>query len=182
MTFLSASFAAPTQAFPASAAVAAAGFAIDLGSDMCAKNGKVIMDRDVILQASDTLRHVSSYYTRNDANPLTSALGFKHEFVVLESDMKQYYCVQKNPATGDVICEVRPTMRQACDCGMRAAKRPGAGGEIRLRRTDHEFDLPEDLQVGYLIAWLRKEDARWSLTTENSRHFTIKLRWALNDF
>ena len=158
------------------------GLAIDLASDLFAKHGKVVIEREVILNAQDVLKHCSSWYCTNDANPVSRFVQQKHEWLVLESEQRMFYAVQKNPGTGDVTIEVRNTLRAANDCGLRAAKRPLNTGEIRLHRMDHDFDLPDDLQVAYVIAWARKEDPRWGMTTENSKHFTYRLRFALNDF
>ncbi|EPY39169.1 hypothetical protein AGDE_04760 [Angomonas deanei] len=78
--------------------------------------------------------------------------------------------------------DMRLSLRGANDLGLVAAGRPTQTGEIQLHRPDMEFDLPNDVQVAYMIAWLRKEDPRWALSTENSRQFTTKARYALNDF
>ncbi|KAF8288364.1 hypothetical protein TcG_08617 [Trypanosoma cruzi] len=164
------------------AAVAGCGLCVDFVSDCCAKEGRVIIHRDVLLQAQDVLRHVSTFYTMCDSNPIARFFRQKHEWLVLESHGRRYYTVQKNPATGDVLMDVRNSLRAANDVGLSVAGRPIHTGEIRLHRVDLEFDLPNDLQVAYMIAWLRKEDPRWSFSTENSRHFTTRARYALNDF
>ena len=162
--------------------VAGAGLGVDFFSDCTAKDGKVIVQRDVMLNAQDVIRHVSSYTCPCDANPTSRFFRQKHEWLILESESRKYYTVQKNPATGDLLLDVRSSVRNANDLGLKVAGRPTMGGETRLRRADHEFDLPNDLQVAYVIAWLRKEDPRWAFSTENSKHFTTKLRYALNDF
>jgi hypothetical protein len=159
-----------------------AGVGVDFVSDACAKTGKVQIERQVLLNATDSLKNVTSFYARNDANFFTRFVGQKHEWCVLESHTKKYYIVQKEPQTGDVSIQLCKSMRQACDFGLRAANRPIMDGETQLHRTDCTFDLPEDLQVAYVIAWMKKEDPRWAFSTENSRHFCLRLRLALNDF
>ncbi|KAG8347737.1 hypothetical protein TRVL_01423 [Trypanosoma vivax] len=164
------------------AAVSACGLAVDFASDCFAKEGRVIIHRDVLLKARDVLRHVSTFYSPCESNRASQLFRQKHEWVVLESHGQCYYVVQKNPATGDVLMDVRNSLRAANDVGLTVAGRPAHTGEIRHHRTDVEFDLPNDLQVAYVIAWLRKEDPRWAFSTENSRHFTNRLRYALMDF
>lgn len=159
-----------------------AGLAVDLIGDLTAKTGTHVIDRSVILQASDNVRHVYSFYCRNDAHPIGKFIRQKHEWVVLESTMHKFLTVQKYPATGNVAIESWDSLRKANDCGLRAAKRPLMSGEIQLHRPEHDFDTVDDLQVAYVIAWLRKEDPRWAFSTENSRHFCTRLRWALIDF
>lgn len=159
-----------------------AGVSVDFVSDALAKTGKCQIERPVLLNAADTLKHVSSFYARNEANILSRLVGQKHEWCVLESHTGKYYTVQKEPASGDVSIHLCKSMRQACDFGLRAANRPIMDGEIQLHRTDCNFDLPDDLQIAYVIAWLKKEDPRWAFSTENSRHFCLRLRLALNDF
>jgi hypothetical protein len=171
-----------TQTVAMAGGFAASGLAIDLASDVTAKHGKVTIDRDVVLNATDVLKHVSSYYTTVNSNAAGRMLRQKHEWIILQSEMRKFYTVQKNPATGDVLVQVRSNLRSANDLGLRVAGQPTQSGEIRLHRPDHDFDLPNDLQVAYLIAWARKEDPRWACTTENSKHLTQRLRFALNDF
>jgi hypothetical protein len=158
------------------------GLAVDFASDCVAKVGKPIIHREVVLNAPDILRHVSTFYTTNRVNPVSKFLRQKHEWLILESHTNKYYVVQKDPATGNLLMDVRMSARTANDLGLAVAGQPTHTGEIRQHRRDQEFDLPNDLQVAYVIAWLRKEDPRWSFSTENSRHFTTKLRSALNDF
>jgi hypothetical protein len=158
------------------------GLAVDLASDIFAKEGKVIVERDVILNAHEVLRHCGSYYCESRANWMQALVRQKHEWVVLESETRRYYVVQKQPSTGDVTIDVRNTVRAANDVGLLAAKQPTGHGEIRLKRADQDFDLPNDLQVAYIIAWARKEDPRWAFSTENSRHMITRLRFALQDF
>lgn len=160
----------------------AAGLAIDLCSDIFAREGKCVIERDVVLNATDLLRHVSSFYCYTASHPVARLIKQKHEWLVLESHGGKFYTVQKSPKTGDVMIEMRNSLRTACNCGLEVAGRPSQTGEIRQRRMDQDFDLPNDLQVAYVIAWLRKEDPRWALSTENSRHFCSRLRFALNDF
>lgn len=162
--------------------VAGAGLSVDFLSDCTAKEGKVIVHRDVVINAQDVVRHVSSYSCPCVANTPSRLFHQKHEWLILESENNKFYTVQKNPATGDLLMDVRTSVRNANDLGLKAAGRPTMGGETRLRRADHEFDLPNDLQIAYVIAWMRKEDPRWAFSTENSKHFTTKLRYALNDF
>lgn len=158
------------------------GLAVDFLSDCAAKKGKVLIDRESVLAAQDDLAHVYSFYGTNGCYKITSAIKQKHEFLVLESKQRRYFCVQKCPKNGNLMLEMRSNLRQAIDCGLREANQPMLSGETRMKRRDQEFDLPDDLQLAYVIAWLRKEDPRWSFTTENSRHFAVKLRTALNDF
>lgn len=158
------------------------GLVIDFASDCVAKVGKPIIHREVVLNAPDILRHVSTFYATNHTNPVSKMLRQKHEWLILESHSNKFYVVQKDPATGNLLMDVRMSARTANDLGLAAAGQPTHTGEIRQHRADQEFDLPNDLQVAYVIAWLRKEDPRWSFSTENSRHFTTKLRAALNDF
>lgn len=173
------SYASQISAF---SGLAGLGLIVDFMSDACAREGKVQIQRDVVLNASDTLRHVATYYATCKSHPWARLVRQKHEWLVLESHSSKYYVVQKNPATGDLLMDVRTSARAANDVGLKVAGLPTLGGEIRQRRADQEFDLPNDLQVAYVVAWLRKEDPRWAFSTENSRHFTTKLRTALNDF
>lgn len=159
-----------------------AGVSVDFVSDALAKHGKVQIERNVLLNASDSLKTVSSYYARNDTNIVSKFLAQKHEWCVLQSHSGKYYIVQKEPKTGDVSINLCKSTRQACDFGLRAAGRPIMDGETELHRTDCRFDLPDDLQVAYVIAWMKKEDPRWAFSTENSRQFCMRLRLALNDF
>lgn len=163
-------------------ATTAAGFAVDFISDATARVGKAEIERQVILNASDSLKHVYTYYARNDSHPVSRLVRQKHEWIVLESHTHKFYTVQKSPKTGDVLINYASTLRAANDAGLSAASRPLAMGEIRQHRQDMDFDVPEDLQVAYIIAWLRKEDPRWAFSTENSKHFTTRLRYALHDF
>jgi hypothetical protein len=164
------------------AAGAGAGLCVDLVSDINAKTGKVLVHRDVVLQASDVLRHVYTFYAPCESNLISRRFYQKHEWCVLESHTNRFYTVQKWPKTGDVSVDMRMSLRTANDLGLVAAGRPTMTGETKLARPDCDFDLPNDLQVAYIIAWLRKEDPRWAFSTENSRHFTTRLRSALNDF
>lgn len=164
------------------ASLAGTGLTVDFLSDVFAKTGKVRIERDVIVNAHDVVKHVYSYYTTNDNYLLTRLLQQKHEFVVLESHSHKYYTIQKCPKSGDVSMDMRGSLRAACDCGLTAANRPTHTGEIRMQRMDHDFDVSNELQVAYCIAWLRKEDPRWAFSTENSKHFAMRLRFALNDF
>ncbi len=159
-----------------------AGLSVDFASDCSAKVGKPIIHRDVVLNATDILRHVSTFYAPCESVPVSRWMRQKHEWLLLESHTHKYYVVQKDPATGNLLMDMRLSPRTANDLGLAVAGRPTHTGEIRQHRADQEFDLPNDLQVAYVIAWLRKEDPRWSFSTENSRHFTTKLRAALNDF
>lgn len=161
---------------------AGAGLTIDFASDCFAKTGKVVIHRDVVLQAQDVLRHVYTFYAPCEANRASALIRQKHEWLVLESHRQRFYTVQKSPSTGNLHMDVRLSLRAANDLGLHMAKRPLHTGEVRQHRADMEFDLPNDVPVAYMIAWLRKEEPRWSLTTENSRHFTTKARYALNDF
>ncbi|CBH15860.1 uncharacterized protein TEOVI_000687800 [Trypanosoma equiperdum] len=163
-------------------AATACGLALDFASDCCSKEGRVIIHRDVLLKAQDPLRHLSTFYTTCESNRMARLFRQKHEWVVLESHGQQYYVVQKNPATGDVLMDVRNSLRAANDVGLQVAGKPMHTGEIRQHRMETEFDLPSDLQVAYVIAWLRKEDPRWAFSTENSRQFTARVRYALMDF
>jgi hypothetical protein len=163
-------------------AAAASGLAVDVLSDATARVGQVKVDREVVLNASDSLKHVYTYYTTNEAHPVAKLVRQKHEWLVLESHSLRYYTVQKWPGNGDVAIHVASTLRGANDWGLRAAKRPTATGETRQLRQDMDFAVPDDLQVAYIIAWLRKEDPRWAFSTENSKHFTTRLRYALHDF
>jgi hypothetical protein len=165
-----------------SAAGAGLGLCVDLVSDIHAKSGKVLVHKDVVLQASDVLRHVYTFYAPCETNPVSRIVRQKHEWCVLESHSHRFYTVQKWPKTGDVSIDLRMSLRTANDIGLTCAGRPTVTGEIKLATPDCDFDLPNDLQVAYIIAWLRKEDPRWGFSTENSRHFTTRLRTALNDF
>lgn len=158
------------------------GLAWDFVGDMFAREGKCIIHRDVVLNATDILRHCFTFYASSDTTFLAKVVPQKHEWVVLESHSLKYYIVQKNPFTGDIMMDMRTSMRTANDLGLRVAGKPTMSGETRQMRADMDFDLPNDLQVAYVIAWLRKEDPRWAFSTENSKHFTTKLRFALNDF
>ena len=164
------------------ASTTATGLLVDFASDLTARHGRVAIERDVILNAQDALRHCYSYYGRNTVHPVSKLLHQKHEWLVLESHSYKYYVVEKCPRTGDVAIAMRSTLRAANDVGLASAGLPIHTGETRLQRMDQDFDLPSDLQVAYVIAWLRKEDPRWALTTENSRHFAMRLRLALNDY
>lgn len=164
------------------AGMTAAGVGVDFISDAFARQGKVVVDRPVILNAADTVKCCSSYYTRNDMHPLSKLVGQKHEWVVLQSHGGKYYTVQKEPKTGNVSIFMANSTRAANDIGLRAAGRPIMSGEIKQHRGDCEFDLPDDLQLAYVIAWLKKEDPRWAFSTENSKQFCLRLRTALNDF
>nr|CCC93889.1 conserved hypothetical protein [Trypanosoma congolense IL3000] len=161
---------------------AACGLAVDFASDCLARDGRVIIHRDVLLKSNDVLRHASSFYAICESSPATRLLRQKHEWVVLESHKRQYYVVQKNPATGDVLMDVRNSLRAANDVGLQVAGRPLHTGETKQHRVDTDFDLPNDLQVAYMIAWLRKEDPRWAFSTDNSRQFASRVRYALMDF
>ncbi|EPY27880.1 hypothetical protein STCU_03437 [Strigomonas culicis] len=161
---------------------AGAGLAVDFASDCAAKEGKVIIQRDVVLQAEDVLRHVYTFYAPCEANALSRFFRQKHEWVVLESERRRFYTVQKWPANGNITMDVRTSLRSANDVGLVAAGRPTQTGEIQQHRADMKFDVPSDVQVAYMIAWLRKEDPRWAFSTENSRQFATKVRYALNDF
>lgn len=158
------------------------GLAVDFTSDCLAKEGKIMIHRDVVLNAQDVLRHVYTFYAPCESNALARALRQKHEWLVLESHGHKFYTVQKCPSTGDVVMDMRLSLRAANDVGLTAAGRPTQTGEIQQRRADMEFDIPSDVQVAYMIAWLRKEDPRWAFSTENSRQFTTRARYALNDF
>lgn len=160
----------------------AAGLAVDFTSDMLAREGKVVINREVVLNANDVVKHVYTFYCPCESNPLAKAFRQKHEWLVLESHERRFYTVQKAPATGNVCLDVRMSLRSANDLGLIAAGRPTQTGEIRQQRADMEFDLPNDVLVAYMIAWLRKEDPRWAFSTENSRHFTTRARYALHDF
>ena len=160
----------------------AAGLAVDVASDVFARKGKVEIEREVVLNASDSIKHVHTFYATNEAVPIAKLCRQKHEWLVLESHTHRFYTVQKWPATGNVALHASSTLRGACDWGLRAADRPTHGGETRQYRDDMDFDVPDDLQVAYVIAWARKEDPRWAFSTENSKHFTMRLRFALHDF
>lgn len=165
-----------------SAGGAGVGLLIDLLSDCVAREGKIVVHRNVVLNAEDRLCHVYTFYSRCESNPLSKLLMQKHEWLVLESHGHRFYTVQKSPINGDVMMDVRTSLRSANDLGLSIAGRPTLSGEIRQHRVDMEFDLPYDVSVAYMIAWLRKEDPRWSFSTENSRHFTARARYALSDF
>ncbi|GET93750.1 hypothetical protein, conserved [Leishmania tarentolae] len=158
------------------------GLALDFTSDCLAKEGKVMIHRDVVLNAHDVLRHVYTFYAPCDSNAMAKMFRQKHEWLVLESHGRKFYIVQKCPGTGDVVMNMRLSLRAANDVGLAAAGRPTQTGEIQQHRADMEFDIPSDVQVAYMIAWLRKEDPRWAFSTENSRQFTTRARYALNDF
>lgn len=158
------------------------GLSIDFASDCFSKNGNVVIHRDVVRQAQDILRHVYTFYAPCDANRVAAMIRQKHEWLVVESATQRFYTVQKSPSTGNLHLDVRNSLRAANDLGLTIANRPHHTGEVRQHRADMEFDIPNDVPVAYLIAWLRKEDPRWSLTTENSRHFTTRARYALHDF
>ncbi|RNF05794.1 hypothetical protein TraAM80_04327 [Trypanosoma rangeli] len=165
------------------AATAGCGLCVDFVSDCCAKEGRVLIHRDVLLQAKNVLRHVFTFYTICESNPIARFFfRQKHEWLVLESHELRYYTVQKNPAMGDVLMDVKSSLRAANDVGLSVARRPVHTGEICLHRADLEFELPNDLQIAYMIVWLGKEDPRWSFSTENFRQFTTRVRYALNDF
>src|SRR3989338_8756280 len=78
-----------------------AGVSVDFLSDSLAKSGKVQIERQCLLNATDGLKHVSSFYARNDSNIVSKFVAQKHEWCVLESHTGKYYCVQKEPASGD---------------------------------------------------------------------------------
>ena len=164
------------------AGCAGAGLAIDVLSDATARVGKCNVEREAVLNATDSLKHAYTFYVTNDAHPVSRMVYQKHEWLVLESHSYRFYTVQKWPGTGDVTMHCASSLRAANDWGLRAANRPTAGGETRQYRQDMDFDLPEDLQAAYVIAWLRKEDPRWAFSTENSKQFTMRLRYALHDF
>lgn len=164
------------------ASCCAAGLAVDLTSDLTARTGTIVVPTKVMLNASDTLKHVSTYYCNNDSHPISRLIRQKHEWIVLEATSGHFYVVQKSPKSGDVVIDISSTVRGANDLGLKEANRPLHSGETSQPRADTEFDLPDDLQVAYVIAWLRKEDPRWALSTENSRHFATRLRMALLDF
>jgi hypothetical protein len=158
------------------------GLVLDFTSDCLAKEGKICIHRDVVIHAQDVLRHVYTFYAPCESNAMAKLFHQKHEWLVLESEGRRYYTVQKCPASGNVVMDMRLSLRAANDLGLVAAGRPTQTGEIRQHRADMEFDIPSDVQVAYMIAWLRKEDPRWSFSTENSRQFTTRARYALNDF
>jgi hypothetical protein len=157
------------------------GLAIDVASDATARVGKIDVPRAVVLSANDDLRFAYTFYATNEAHRFAKLVRQKHEWVVLESHTHKFYTVQKTP-TGDVTIGLTNSLRRANDLGLAAAQRPLSMGETQSFRADMHFDLPDDLQVAYVIAWLRKEDPRWAFSTENSKHFTTRLRYALNDF
>lgn len=161
---------------------ASLGLAVDFTSDCLAKQGKILIHRDVVLNAQDVIRHVYTFYAPCESNKISKLICQKHEWLVLESHGRRFYTVQKCPATGNVTIDLRMSLRAANDLGLIAAGRPTQTGEIRQHRADMEFDVPSDISVAYMIAWLRKEDPRWSFSTENSRHFTTRARYAINDF
>lgn len=158
------------------------GLSLDFASDCFAKTGKVVIHRDVVRQAQDILRHVYTFYAPCEANQVAAIIRQKHEWLVVESASQRFYTLQKSPATGNLHLDVRNSLRAANDLGLTIANRPLHMGEVRQHRADMEFDIPNDVPVAYMIAWVRKEDPRWSLTTENSRHFTTRARYALHDF
>lgn len=160
----------------------AAGLSVDLVSDVTAKTGIVDIPRSVLLNASDAVKHVHTFQAPNHANVISRLVNQKHEWVVLESHLGNFYTVQKRPVTGDVVIDMGNCLRAANDVGLKAANRPLHSGETAMLRADQTFDVPDDLQIAYVIAWLRKEDPRWAFSTENSRHFTVRLRLALADF
>ncbi len=164
------------------AVFSALGLSVDLVSDLTAKHGSIVIPRAVLLNASDPLKHVHSFYCHNHANWFSRMVLQKHEWVILESTTGNFYTVQKVPSTGDVAIDVGNSLRAANDYGLRAAGRPLHAGETQQHRVDMDFDVNNELQVAYVIAWLRKEDPRWAFSTENSRQFTTRLRLALQDF
>lgn len=164
------------------AAGSACGLGLDFTSDCLAKEGKIVIHRDVVLNAEDILRHVYTFYAPCQSNAMAKVFRQKHEWLVLESASRRFYTVQKSPETGNVLMDMRTSLRSANDIGLTAAGQPAHTGEIRQHRADMEFDIPNDVPVAYMIAWLRKEDPRWAFSTENSRQFTTRARYALNDF
>ena len=162
---------------------AAAGLSVDFASDVLARKGKCVIERTVLLNAADMLKHVTSFHARNDNYRFTRLIAQRHQWVVLQSHQPgRYYTVQKEPKTGNVTISQARSLREANDFGLRAANRPLMSGETQMYRGDCTFDVPDDLQVAYVIAWLKKEDPRWAFSTENSSHFCVRLRFALNDF
>ncbi len=159
-----------------------AGMSVDLTSDLFARCGKVAIEREVVLRAAEPLSQLHSFYTQNDARFSTRLIRQKHEWIVVETMKQSFISCQKCPSSGDVLLQYHRSMREACDAGLRIAKRPIQTGEIRLQRPDQEFKVANDVQVAYLIAWVRKEDPRWALTTENSRQFCHRLRTAVTDY
>lgn len=161
---------------------AGAGLALDFTSDLLAKEGKITIHREVVLNAEDIVRHVYTFYAPCESNKFASLFRQKHEWLVLESHSRRFYTVQKWPATGNVTIDARTSLRSANDVGLIAAGRPTQTGETRQHRADMEFDVPNDVPIAYVIAWLRKEDPRWAFSTENSRQFTTRARYSLNDY
>ena len=157
-----------------------AGLFADMMSDAFATEGKIRIEKEAVINASDVLEHVSSFYAPCNTHPISEFLGQKHEWLVLENSSR-FYTIQKH-SNGDISMDVRPSKRMAIDLGLKGAGRATLTGETELFTAHCKFDLPNDLQVAYLVAWLRKEDPRWSLTTENSKNFCYRLRKALNDF
>lgn len=164
------------------ASAAACGLGADFLSDCLAKEGKIVIHRDVVLNAEDILRHVRTFYAPCHVNPVSKFLGQKHEWLVLESHTNRFYVLQKCPHKGNVTLDMRMSLRSANDVGLITAGRPTQTGEIEHHRSDMKFDVLSDVPVAYVIAWARKEDPRWSLSTENARHFTTRARYALNDY
>lgn len=161
---------------------AGVGLTADFLGDCLAKEGKVSVHREVVLNAEDVVRHVYTFYAPCESNPLARWFRQKHEWLVLESHSRRFYTVQKWPGNGNVSIDVRRSLRSANDVGLTAAGRPTQTGELRQHRADMDFDVPNDVPIAYVIAWLRKEDPRWAFSTENSRQFTTRARYALNDY
>eukprot|EP00759_Apiculatamorpha_spiralis_P018612 PhF_6_TR24975/c0_g1_i1/m.34369 len=158
------------------------GLAADIVSDATAREGRVVIPDNVLINANDTILKLHTFYCDNKAHPVAKMVKFQHEWIVMESKQRAWYTIQKTPR-GDVRFERFRTLREACDAGLRAADRPIGSGEHKHIRTDTNFLVDaQDLQVAYIIAWARKEDPRWSLTTENARHFSTRFRYAVRDF
>ncbi|CCW63235.1 unnamed protein product [Phytomonas sp. EM1] len=158
------------------------GLAVDFTSDCFAKEGKIVIHRDVVLNADDVLKHVYTFFAPCHSNRIAKLIHQKHEWLVLESHSRKFYTVQKSPENGNVMMNVRSSLRSANDVGLIVAGRPTQTGETRQHRRDMEFDIPSDVPVAYMIAWLRKEDPRWGFSTENSRQFVTRARLALIDY
>ncbi|CCW70061.1 unnamed protein product [Phytomonas sp. Hart1] len=158
------------------------GLAVDFTADCLAKEGKIVIHRDVVLGANDILKHVYTFIAPCHSNHVAKLIHQRHEWLVLESHSRKFYTVQKSPENGNVMMDVRNSLRSANDIGLVVAGRPTLSGEIRQHRKDMEFDIPFDVPVAYMIAWLRKEDPRWAFSTENSRQFVTRARLALNDY